>query len=303
MSNYSNSSFDKASANSSWYKASHLIPRKSLVLDMGCSSGNFGAELIAHRGCIVDGIEVESIDAKVAQKKLRHVYLLDIEKDGASQLKEKYDVIYFGDVIEHLINPARVLEAVKVLLKSDGRIVFSIPNMAHATVRLLLLTGDFEHTETGLLDKTHLHFYNLKEVERLFNEAGYEIENIDFVKKDYPNSLIDKYLSGIGLVASKKFYELMHQPEAAAFQFVGSAVAVKAPKKLKRKQFGPIDFFESYYQDTVEGYEDKLTHKEKELLQSNNHAKELQDKLDNIYSSKSWLYISRLRKIKKFFFK
>jgi ubiquinone/menaquinone biosynthesis C-methylase UbiE len=273
------------------------------VLDIGCSSGNFGAELIKRRDCIVDGIEVGLDDVKMAKKKLRRVYLLDIEADDLSFIKEKYDVIYFGDVIEHLIDPQKALKKVKIFLKPKGRIVFSVPNMAHATIRILLLKGDFEYTETGLLDKTHLHFYNLREVERVFNEAGYTIDNIDFVEKDYPNSLINKNLESIGLSASKKFYELMHQPEAAAFQFVGSVVADRPSKTIKRKKFGPIDLFESYYRDTTKGYEDKLARQEEKLLESSNHAKKLQDELDNIFSSKSWLYISRLRKIKRLFFR
>ncbi len=301
MSNYSRSSFDASNTNSAWYKAFHLIPPKSLVLDVGCSSGNFGAELIARRGCIVDGIEVEPGDAKTAAKKLRKVYSLDVEKNDLSSIKEKYGVIYFGDVIEHLVDPPKTLKKLKPFLKQDGKIVFSIPNMAHATIRLLLLKGNFEHTETGLLDKTHLHFYNLREVERVFNEAGYSVDNVDFVKKDYPNSLIDKNLEDIGLTASKKFYELMHQPEAAAFQFVGSAVVGKSAKNFKREQFGPIDLFESYYNDTVRSYEDKLSHKADELQKSNVHAKKLQSELDNIFSSKGWAYVTRLRKIKNFF--
>ena len=143
MSNYSQSSFDAAATNSSWYKASHLIPAKSSVLDIGCSSGNFGAELIKRRDCIVDGIEVEPGDAKVAQKNLRKVYLLDIEKADLSPVKEKYDVIYFGDVIEHLVKPIETLSRVKPLLNDKGVIIFSIPNMAHISVRLALLRGDF----------------------------------------------------------------------------------------------------------------------------------------------------------------
>lgn len=301
MSNYSDSHFQDEGTNSSWHKAIQLIPQKSTVLDVGCSSGNFGAELIKRKGCIVDGIEINHDDALAAEKNLRKVYVLNVETDNLNVLNEKYDVIYFGDVIEHLVDPAKALEKFKSFLKPKGKIVFSIPNMAHAAIRLLLLRGDFEYTETGLLDKTHLHFYTLSEIEKVFIEAGYSLDKIEFVEKDYPNSLIEKNLKSLGLSASEGFYKLMHQPEAAAFQFVGSAVADKSPKKLGREQFGPIDLFESYYQDTVKGYEEKMASLQAELEVSQANAKKLQDELNSILNSKSWKHITKLRKIKNRF--
>jgi SAM-dependent methyltransferase len=234
------------------------------VLDIGCSSGNFGAELTARRGCIVDGIEVEPRDAKAAEKKLRRVYLLDIEKNDLSPIKEKYDVIYFGDVIEHLVKPIEALKHVKPLLKNNGMILFSIPNMAHISVRLALLRGNFEYTETGLLDKTHIHFYDQHEVERVFNEAGYAITNLEFIKKDYPREFLDKELKEMGLTPTEKFYNLAVKPDASAFQFVGRAKPATV-KHHRLAEFGPIDMFDSFYENTKLGYERQIKELKKEL--------------------------------------
>ena len=264
MSNYSESSFDASNTNSSWYKAFHSIAPKSLVLDVGCSSGNFGAELTARRGCIVDGIEVEPSDAKAAQKNLRKVYLLDVEKDSLSPIKEKYDVIYFGDVIEHLIKPTETLSRIKPLLKYKGMVLFSIPNMAHISVRLALLRGNFEYTQTGLVDKTHLHFYDRHEVERVFNEAGYEITNLEFVKKDYPRELLRKELKKMGLETTEKFYNLAAKPDASAFQFVGRAKPATV-KHHRLAEFGPIDMFDSFYENTKLGYERQIKELKKDV--------------------------------------
>ena len=305
MSNYSPSSFDAASTNSSWYKASHLIPAKSSVLDIGCSSGNFGAELTARRDCIVDGIEVEPGDAKVAQKNLRKVYLLDIEKADLSPVKAKYDVIYFGDVIEHLVKPIETLSRVKPLLNDKGVILFSIPNMAHISVRLALLRGDFEYTETGLLDKTHIHFYNQSEVQRVFNEAGYEITNLEFVKKDYPKELLTKELKKMGLNSTEKFYNLAAKPDASAFQFVGRAKPSKA-KHRRLAEFGPIDMFNSFYENTKLQYERqkkelkqdlKNTQKDLERTQQDIKSvqKELSYKIEHPYRSAAGHFKRKLK--------
>lgn len=260
MSNYSDSSFGEENTNSSWYKVLQLVPEKSKVLDIGCSSGNFGAELIKRKGCTVDGIEIFPKDAKLAEKKLRNVYVLDIERDDLSVVKDRYDVLYMGDVIEHLATPAQSLERVRKLLKPNGKLIFSVPNMAHATVRLLLLKGDFDYTETGLLDKTHLHFFTLEELKRVLNESGLTLTKIDFVVKDYPNALIEDYLKPLGLRGGKKFYDLLRQPDAAAFQFVGEAhIAKKGLPKVKREQFGPMDLFESYFNNTVNPLKERIS--------------------------------------------
>jgi 2-polyprenyl-3-methyl-5-hydroxy-6-metoxy-1,4-benzoquinol methylase len=251
MSNYSDSLFSPENTNNSWYKALNMIPEGSLVLDVGCSSGNFGDALIRLHGCTVDGIELNEEDAKLASHKLRKLYKLNIETDNLHSIDNTYDAINFGDVIEHLSQPVEVLKKIKKLLKPSGMVVFSIPNMAYLMIRLQLLKGEFDYTETGILDKTHLHFYTLKEIQTIFAEAGYEIKKIDYVEKDYPNKFIESYLNEIGLKPEKKFFHIMHQPEAAAFQIVGFAKASDIIKPI-RFQFGPIDLYESYFANAVE---------------------------------------------------
>lgn len=276
MSNYSDSSFSEHGENSSWTKVLNLIPKRSRVLDIGCSSGNFGVELIERKDCVVDGIELDLGDYREAKRKLRNTYQLNIETDNINSIKDRYDVIYFGDVVEHLVNPVPTLEKVKKLLNRNGIIVFSIPNMAHVTIRLLMLKGDFEYTETGLLDKTHLHFYNLDEVKRVFESAGYGLSALDYVKKDYPDGLIKKELGKYGLKLAPKsdFLARMKKVDAAAFQFIGVAKPLtkgKTPKKLK--QFGPVDMFETYHNDVVKGLNDRIKFLEHETVQLNKDAR------------------------------
>jgi 2-polyprenyl-3-methyl-5-hydroxy-6-metoxy-1,4-benzoquinol methylase len=280
MSNYGDSAYDENNPNNSWYKALHMIPAKSLVLDVGCSSGHFGQVLIKEKQCVVDGIELDPEDAATAKKLLRTVKILNIETDSIEDITERYDVVYFGDVIEHLVNPVASLKKVKSLLKPKGRVIFSVPNMAHVTVRLLLLKGTFEYTNTGLLDKTHLHFYTLEEIQKIFKEAGYIIEKMDFVEKDYPNELLDEYISKVGLQASSKFYELMHHPDAAAFQFVGSAMP-GATGKVERAEFGPIDFFETYYTNTVGPLRQKVEVLQVEVSKLTAKNAELEERFSN----------------------
>lgn len=271
MSNYSDSHFDESAANTSWYKVFHLVPEGSKVLDIGCSSGNFGYELIKRKSCVVDGIELDKADAQEAKKKLNKVFVKNIETDSLSGIDTDYDVIYFGDVIEHLVDPISTLKRVKALLNNRGSIVFSIPNMGHIGIRLALLVGEFEYTETGLLDKTHLHFYTQTEVIRVFEEAGYKIDNLSFVEKDYPKALLEDYLKKCGLKANRAFYKKMQATDASAFQFVGLAKKGSA-KRHKLKQFGPIDLFETFFEDTKKNYETRIAELEAQLSSLNQRS-------------------------------
>ncbi len=281
MSNYSDSSFDDSNKNTSWYKVFSRIPKKTTVLDVGCSSGNFGEVLIKQKGCTVDGVELDKKDALLATKKLRRVYTLNIETDNIDVLKnETYDVIYFGDVIEHLVDPVETLKRVKPLLREGGFIVFSIPNMAYIGIRLELLEGNFDYTETGILDKTHFHFYTQIEVERVFTEAGYHITEFDFVEKDYPRTLLKSHLKKIGLEAKEDFFKKMEKTEASAFQFVGVAEPVGKSTQVKRKTFGPIDLFENFHNDTVSGYEQKIKELNKSTEASKDEASRLRTELE-----------------------
>jgi hypothetical protein len=53
--------------------------------------------------------------------------------------------------------------------------VASIPNIAHGSVRLALLNGEFRYRVTGLLDSTHLRFFTRETIDELFEDAGYTV--------------------------------------------------------------------------------------------------------------------------------
>jgi 2-polyprenyl-3-methyl-5-hydroxy-6-metoxy-1,4-benzoquinol methylase len=282
MSNYSDSSFDESNHNTSWYKVYSLVPEGVRVLDVGCSSGNFGEILIQKKHCQVDGIELDKSDAKLAAKKLGQVWTLNVEYDDLRDIPAAtYDIIYFGDVVEHLVQPTQTLQRMRSLLSKKGAILFSIPNMGHISVRLELLQGNFDYTETGLLDKTHLHFYTQKEVVRVFNEAGYDIEQMDFVQKDYPKALLKQYLKKYGMSADETFYERMQATDASTFQFIGVARPAKV-KHHKLQTFGPIDLFETFHTDTVKGHEIRIA----ELEQALHETKQRLDMVQGILNHK-----------------
>lgn len=278
MSNYSASSYSD-NPNSSWYKILHLVKPDTKVLDIGCSSGNFGEALIKEKKCIVDGIELDRKDAQEARKKLRQVYELNIETDSLDEITDKYDYIYFGDVIEHLVDPSKALKRLENLFKNkkQAKVLFSLPNMSHISVRLMLLNGNFEYGRTGLLDNTHLHFYTLHELNRVFNRAGMEITHFDPVTKDYPSSLIDKELATVGLQNTDIFTEFVNSTNASIYQLVGYAQYSTKPIKISMEVSSPRDNFALLLEDTKKYYERRLQADVKHIKKLNKRIDEQQE--------------------------
>jgi 2-polyprenyl-3-methyl-5-hydroxy-6-metoxy-1,4-benzoquinol methylase len=192
--------------------------KDKVFLDFGCSTGYFGSLIKQAKGIPVYGVEI-SDDAKEARKVLDGVYSFDLDADWPEQVYERtYDYLFFGDVIEHLKDPGKTLEKCKKLLKKDGRIFISTPNIAHISIRLELMGGNFDYEPMGILDNTHLKYFTRSSLQRLVHDAGYEVQRMDFTANDFSDKTITGMLDKLGLKPSDKFWKLMDAPEARAFQ-------------------------------------------------------------------------------------
>jgi SAM-dependent methyltransferase len=92
---------------------------------------------------------------------------------------EPYQWIVLADVLEHLRQPDLLLAQCQKLLADDGRLVVSVPNVAHWSVRLALLFGRFSYTARGILDRSHLRFYTLSSIRAELEQAGFAIERVE----------------------------------------------------------------------------------------------------------------------------
>jgi SAM-dependent methyltransferase len=153
-------------------------PSGATVLDIGAWSGFAGAFLARERNAVVDGIEPSPEAAERAVPLYRDVIVEPVEAALAGPLRPRhgtYDVLLFLDVLEHLLEPPRVLEAARLLLRPGGCALVSIPNVAHWSVRKELLLGRWRYEDSGLLDRTHLHFYTAATAAELLENAGWHI--------------------------------------------------------------------------------------------------------------------------------
>lgn len=146
------------------------------MLDVGCGNGAMSRELKEKFELEVWGIEFMADEAAIAEEKLDYLIKGSIES-SIDELPENYfDVIYFNDVLEHLVNPNEVLERIKDKLAPNGKIISSIPNVRyHKVFQQYLFKKDWKYERAGVMDFTHLRFFTSKSIRAMYIKAGYNI--------------------------------------------------------------------------------------------------------------------------------
>lgn len=204
------------------------------VLEFGCAGGYMSRWLVA-AGNRVTGVEIDPSMAEEARAFCEEVVVADLDARRVPDLfpEALFDVAIFGDVLEHVRDPWRVLEETRAVLGPGGSVVISIPNVAHGNVRLSLLAGNFDYQELGILDNTHLRFFTLKTVKELCTRAGYAIERIDRTKAELFASI-----DAMPALNPKDFdpeviAEVRRDPEHDTFQFVLLATPLSDENRLR----------------------------------------------------------------------
>lgn len=150
-----------------------MVGKGHRVLDVGCGEGALSKRL-AEDGNEVLSLERDGPMAKAAAARGLQVVNRDIETDSIENLGP-FDAIVCADVLEHLHDPRGALLKLRGRLTPEGRLICSIPNIAFYTVRLKVLLGEFEYTDGGIMDRTHLRFFTHQTARALLEEAGFRV--------------------------------------------------------------------------------------------------------------------------------
>lgn len=151
--------------------ANYIRPHKT-ILDIGCNAGNFGK--LVHSRNIIDGVDINKSALRKAKKYYRRLFCLDLTRENLP-VRQKYDYIVLADILEHLPRPDLFLKTISKLLKPDGQVIASIPNIGRFEIRLKLLLGNFDYVDSGILNQDHLRFFTLKTGRQLFTDNGYKL--------------------------------------------------------------------------------------------------------------------------------
>lgn len=232
---------DLYDSNSSLSLTVNLVGTKKEVLEVGPSTG-YLTKLLKARHNHVTCIEIDKESAEIAKEHCDRMIVGDIESlDLDSSLKPgQFDVIIFGDVLEHLRWPGSVLQKIKKYLKPDAFIIASIPNIGHGDVILNLMSQKFTYTPIGLIDSTHLRFFTLPGVRDLFDTSGYKVCKLMTTKMDIGETEQGETTRSIP-IPIKSFVEKI--PFSNVYQFVVTAY-LKENKKVSEITWPVIDISE-----------------------------------------------------------
>jgi len=155
------------------------VPKGAEVLDVGCWNGDLANKLINVKHCKVDGIEINKQAIKNAKKNgIKNIFEVDLNcrRNELKNIKKKYDCIILADIIEHLLDPEDFLISIRGLLKKDGILVISTPNIAFILYRVKLLFGIFDYVDApGVMDKTHTRFFTISSLINILKSCKYDV--------------------------------------------------------------------------------------------------------------------------------
>jgi 2-polyprenyl-3-methyl-5-hydroxy-6-metoxy-1,4-benzoquinol methylase len=213
-----------AEANSTDANILRLVDKGKRILELGCGSGHMSQALKA-QGCNVVGVEIHPQAAQAAAEICERVIIADLDYVSLDRElgQDRFDVVLAADVLEHLKDPLPVLRSVKEFLSPRGYIVISIPNVAHISIRLALLAGRFPYGETGLLDQTHLRFLTRESLEKLMEDAGLAIGQMERILRVPADPSQFEVPYDPEILPPGLLEKILQDPEALTYQFVLSA--------------------------------------------------------------------------------
>lgn len=183
------------------------------ILDVGCGDGAIG-RLIKNKKINLVGVDISKEAIKLSRNYYNQTKVFDIEEDNfPKKWENSYDYIICIEVLEHLFNPKEALLEMKKLLKQDGTLIVSFPNMAWWKYRLKLLRGEYPEESRLYKMVEHLQNFTLKSFKKLIEETGYGIIDInpDYGRVPLPFYILPKKLREriLGLLPNLFGYQII----------------------------------------------------------------------------------------------
>lgn len=150
------------------------------ILEIGCSNGNTGALALAMNKCgSYIGVELHETAALNAKGKISQVIIGDIEKIELPFEENSFDVLILSEVLEHLVDPWKILRKLHRYMKPGALIFASSPNVSNYRIILMLLKGEWNLANDGVMDRTHLRWFTPSSFAEMFESTGYKVLSVE----------------------------------------------------------------------------------------------------------------------------
>ena len=144
------------------------------ILDVGCGDGMLGRALKERAPCRVTGVTFSEAERLRAEAVLDRVVEADLDRGDFADLGQ-FDTIVCSHVLEHLREPGALLARLRANLADGGTLVVALPNPLYWRQRIAFARGEFRYTPGGLMDDTHLRFFDWVTAQELVERAGYQV--------------------------------------------------------------------------------------------------------------------------------
>lgn len=148
------------------------------ILDVGCAAGFVSRELVGKNE--VYGVDISPEPLEYAAKMGIKTKQYDIQK-GLPFDSGSFDVVLMTEVLEHIFDTDALLSEVRRVLKVDGVLVLTVPNVCSLVSRVQVVLGRLpsyveHHCGDGMAG--HIRGYNLSAIKRQLVEHGFKIDGI-----------------------------------------------------------------------------------------------------------------------------
>lgn len=158
--------------------AVHIPTAARSVLDVGCSRGGFGSSIRSRLGPSARLVGIEAVPSQAEAARASGFFdevITGYFPQAMPTPHERFDLLSFNDVLEHMLEPEDVLRQVHTYLNPGGHVLATIPNVQYAPVVYRLMRGRWDYTDTGVLDRTHVRFFTRATMVEMFERAGYVV--------------------------------------------------------------------------------------------------------------------------------
>ena len=181
------------------------------LLDVGCAHGWF---LEAARACGYDAVGIEPDHAIAAEARADGHRVILGEFPAALDPGDRYDIITFNDVFEHLPGPAAMARATRRALAPGGVVAVTLPVSDGVVFRLASgaarvgVTGPLARLWQVGLPSPHLSYFSAATLVRLFTEAGFVLVRSGTLETIAREGLYERvrYDRALGSVRAATFY-------------------------------------------------------------------------------------------------